>query len=210
MDNRKHLEQEDPDAASDFTGLVQPYLPLLRRLALRLTRRPADAEDLLQDVLLKLYRYRESVRRVQALKPWLIRAMYYHSVDRRRRAAPEAGFVSLQSAAAPADDDASECGNAWEPADQSPGPEDATQQAQLAESLARALQRLPDKQSSLVRMHEIEGLTVPEIAARTGIPLNSVKSSLKRARADLGRRVRHATDGNRGRTEVGLGHRAGR
>ncbi|MBI2384368.1 MAG: RNA polymerase sigma factor [Gammaproteobacteria bacterium] len=174
----------DPAATRDLMELVRPLLPLLRRVALRLTRRHADAEDLLQDVLLKLCANQERVRQVQALKPWLVRVLYYQFVDQRRRAAPESEFVSVYALGARGGDDA-DAEIVREPADEAPGPEAATHQSQLAALLASALRRLPEKQQRLVRLHELEGLTLPEIVEQTGIPLNTIKSCLKRARADL-------------------------
>jgi RNA polymerase sigma factor (sigma-70 family) len=78
-------------AAGRFERLVRPHLTLLYRLAYRYTGTREDAEDLLQDLMVKLYGRLDELEQVRDLKPWLMRALYNAFVDgvRRRQRIPQ-------------------------------------------------------------------------------------------------------------------------
>lgn len=174
--------QTSRPAQIEFTARVDPHLPLLKRFALRLTGNPHDSEDLVQDVLLKLFERAERMDEVEALQPWLMRVMYYHFIDRRRRNAPLADHVSIDDVAEP--EQGSGLGARWD-TDGAGVPEDLVDRLQVADAVTMAIGRLPEQQRVLVRLHDIEGLTLPEIAAHFGLSINTVKSSLSRARLRL-------------------------
>ena len=67
-----------------FEELVRPHLERLYRLAYRFTGQVADAEDLLQDVLIKLYERRDELTSIEDLGPWLSRVLYNRFVDKQR------------------------------------------------------------------------------------------------------------------------------
>lgn len=185
--------------------LLSPHLAVLKRLALRLTRNESDAEDLMQDVLLKLYQGQERVRQIEVLKPWLVRVMYHQFIDQKRHAKSGPIFLSVHQMASAGTDgnpEGDEMAIAWDQEDQAPGPEAVAYRDQLVGVVAEALQRLRPGQRALFLLHHYEGLTAPEIALQTGTPLNTVKSTLKRAHAGLrqdlqlarGRRAVRAAD----------------
>lgn len=169
----------------DLTVLLQPLIPGLRRFAVRLTRDSDDGEDLLQDVLLKVIAQPQRMQRVQALQPWLIRVMYHQFIDACRRNAPLRNARSL--AAYGEIEDAGSIDGAWAPADQhdEDAPERHLQRAQLQSTVRNAIRALPVIQQRLVALHELQGLSVLDIAAELGMPVNTVKSALSRARTRL-------------------------
>ena len=71
----------------NFEDLVRPHVEYLYRLAWRFTASVPDAEDLIQDVLLKLYPRTEEMLGIQRLRPWLARVLYHQYVDSVRRRA---------------------------------------------------------------------------------------------------------------------------
>lgn len=162
---------------------VRPYMPLLRRFALRLTRNHHDGEDLLQDVLIRLIEHRGRVGRVSQLQPWLMRVMYYRFIDHCRRACPLNGAVSLD------DVQSAEGGIAFaaeiHEAEVQDIPERLVQRLQESAAVTSAIGRLPRQQRAMVNLHDIQGLSLPEIAQRMGISVNTVKSGLMRARGSL-------------------------
>ena len=69
----------------EFTRSVRPHLPSLRRAALRLTRQPSAADDLVQDTLLRAFRFWDSYRADTQLRAWLLRIQRNAFVSQWRR-----------------------------------------------------------------------------------------------------------------------------
>ena len=68
-----------------FASLVQPHFAALYRVAMRLTRRRADAEDLVQDVCLRACSRLDDLGAVTNARAWLMRALYHLFIDATRR-----------------------------------------------------------------------------------------------------------------------------
>lgn len=154
-----------------FERAVGPDMDHLRRLATRLTGSPDDAEDLLQDLMLRLQPRMEEVVLLEKPRPWLSRVLYRLFVDewRRRRSGPGIdGGVDPDDAAT---DDLD--------------PENAFEQGLTRARLQVALDRLPAFQRELVIMHDVEGYTLVEVAEITSTPTGTLKSRLHRARSAL-------------------------
>ena len=73
-----------------FRRLIEPHTQALYRLAFRFTGRRADAEDLLQELLTRMYAKSARLANIDLLRPWLARALYNLFVDERRRNARSA------------------------------------------------------------------------------------------------------------------------
>src|SRR5882762_11464065 len=74
-------------AELNFDDLLRPQVEYLYRLAWRFTGSVADAEDLVQDVLLKLFPKTEELLEIERLRPWLARVLYNQYVDSVRQRA---------------------------------------------------------------------------------------------------------------------------
>src|SRR5947207_13761729 len=72
---------------SNFEGLLRPQVEYLYRLAWRFTGSVADAEDLVQDVLIKLFPRTRELLEIEKLRPWLARVLYNQYVDSVRKRA---------------------------------------------------------------------------------------------------------------------------
>ncbi len=157
--------------AKRFERAIEPCMDHLRRLAIRLTGSTDDAEDLLQDLMVRLHPRMEEVVALERPRPWLSRVLYRLFVDewRRRRSGPD-----IDASTEP--DDSADSG-AW--------PEDAFEQGLTRGRLQSALDRLPAFQRELVLMHDVEGYTLIEVAEITETPTGTLKSRLHRARAAL-------------------------
>jgi len=169
----------DENARAEFAELVKPHLESLYRLAYRLTGSAENAEDLVQDVLVKVFGRRDEITSIVAPRAWLCRILYNHFVDQARRLTRRRfRVVSLG---------ASEAGSVPGVALQSDLPDPAQQAAAEFDirALRVALDRLSLEHRSVVLMHDAEGYKLAEIHTITGIPVGTLKSRLHRARARL-------------------------
>lgn len=156
-----------------FTALVTPHLDRLYRLAYRLTGRRADAEDLFQDVLGKLYDRRKELSSIRDLSPYVGRVMYNQFVDDRRRYAR----VPLRLVTDEVDVGAM-------PATE-PSPEQSAERDRSRRAVEAALARLSEEHRMVVLLADAEGYRLAEIEALTAVPIGTLKSRLHRARARL-------------------------
>jgi RNA polymerase sigma factor (sigma-70 family) len=165
-------------AELNFEDLLRPQVDYLYRLAWRFTGSVADAEDLVQDVLIKLFPRTDELLDIERLRPWLARVLYRQFVDSVRRQA-RSPIVELAQGAEPEDN----------PLDAMPalndGPEGEAERSGLRERLLRALDRLNAEQRAVVTMHDVEGYSLEELETMLETPLGTLKSRLHRARQRL-------------------------
>ena len=172
----------DPTAA-EFEALIRPHLDRLYRLAYRLTLTVADAQDLVQDVLVKLYPRRDELSSIIDLKPWLSRVLYNQFVQQTRRYRSQRLRVVMEAEGDPMD---SLAGPGEDPAEEVVRSFDIRQ-------VRNALAALSEDHRTVLLMHDAEGYKLEEIQIITGVPLGTIKSRLHRARARLRELV--STDG---------------
>jgi RNA polymerase sigma-70 factor, ECF subfamily len=147
-------------------------LPRLRRFALALTGRPAEADDLVQDTVERALRNLDRFTPGTRMDSWLFRIAQNIWIDRLRAAKVRAGTVDLEEAA-----------NA---------PFDGTRAAEAYTLLGRtirALGELPAEQREVVALVLIEGIPYREAAEILDVPIGTVTSRLARAREALAARV---------------------
>lgn len=173
------LHRHKPDA---FETLLRPHLDALYRLAYRFTGNPADAEDLVQDVLIKLYPRRAELASIEQLRPWLARVLYRQFVDNGRRHA-RSPFASLQQTR-DSDQLAPEDPLAALP-DPAPGPEEMAVLHAGHLCLQQALDSLGADHRLVLMLHDVEGYTLNELETLLETPLGTLKSRLHRARRQL-------------------------
>jgi RNA polymerase sigma-70 factor (ECF subfamily) len=165
-------------AASKFEDILRPHVEYLYRLAWRFTGNKADAEDLVQEVLLKLYPRAQELFDIEQLRPWLARVLYHQYVDlvRRRARSP----IADSSVGTEGNDD---------PLDGLPtseeGPEEHAERGQWHERILWALDQLNPDQRAVVAMHDIEGYSLEELETILETPIGTLKSRLHRARDRL-------------------------
>ena len=161
------------NSANDFESLMAPHIERLYRLAYRFCGAAQPAEDLVQDLLLKLYPKRQELLQVETLGPWLARALYNHFVDTTRREirSPTHGAVDVELLVAMPSADA--------------GPELELEQTQVQRQLQQAMGRLNPDQRALVTLHDIEGYTLQELESMLETPIGTLKSRLHRGRQQL-------------------------
>jgi RNA polymerase sigma-70 factor (ECF subfamily) len=185
-DERPHTPAADTDdlavvravLAGDtnaFSAIDRKYRRRLYVLIRHIIRNDRDAEDLVQDTLLKAFRALESFKPEYSFEKWLFKIASNTCIDylRRARFAPE----SLQL------DDSDNDEPPRQVADpNSPRPDEVLEHAERQEILRAAIASLPDKYRTVIYLrHELE-LDYNEIAVRLNVPLGTVKAHLFRAR----------------------------
>ena len=162
-----------------FEALIEPHVEHLYRLAYRLTRQESASEDLVQDVLIKLFRIQAQVASLDRPRPWIARVLYREYVDRwrRERLAP-LNLSELEN-----DEDGNDAAN--QEVDPRANPEQAAIDLQLSEKLMTALERLSDEHRTVLMFHDVEGYTMEELCTVLSLPLGTVKSRIHRARGRL-------------------------
>ena len=166
-------------AAAEFERLMREHVPALYRSAYRWTGEVDRAEDLVQQLLVRLYPRLAELRELDRVRPWALRVMYRIFVDelRRERASP-VQFGVEAALDVPTDED-----EGW--LDPGPGPAELVDQQFTQERLLRAWERLAEDHRVVLSLHDIEDYSLPELAQIMDIPLGTLKSRLHRARARL-------------------------
>ena len=178
----------------EFAGAALSHIDSLYGMALRLTRRAADAEDLVQDTYLKAFRSAHQFEAGTNLKAWLFTIL--HNTFRNNRRHDGRSPVDVDS-------DVVERAANEGPADQSP--EQLLTRQSLDADLQAALDALPDAFRQAVWLRDVEELSYGEIARVLDVPLGTVMSRISRGRRALsdGLRARRA----RAVAPVGIGTR---
>jgi RNA polymerase sigma-70 factor, ECF subfamily len=170
-----------------FEQQVLPHIDAAFNLARWLTRNDHDAEDVVQDAMLRAYRHFESLR--GEARPWLlaiVRNASFSWIQRNRPAevAPSLDAEATEAATAPAD-----------------GPEALLARELDRRMLNEAIAALPLQFREVLILRELEDLSYREIARIADVPIGTVMSRLARARRLLAESVRVITLASRLQTE---------
>jgi RNA polymerase sigma-70 factor (ECF subfamily) len=169
---------------ANFERDAMQYAPQLYTAAMRMTRNPADAEDLVQETFLKAYRAYHTFAEGTNLKAWLYRILtntYINRYRRERRRPSETDLGDLEDLylyrRIGADQAAAASGSA----------EDAVLSGLVEADIKRAVEDLPEAFRLPVLLADLEGFAYKEIAEIMDIPIGTVMSRLHRGRKALQR-----------------------
>ena len=167
-----------------FEALVLRYQDRVYNLALRLTRRPEEAEDVTQEAFIKAYKALPAFAGRSGFYTWLFRITFNAAHSRLRSLGRRRAREKVVPMGAPLTDDEGPDAPA-EPASPDPGPAEAVETRDSAERVRRAIDSLEPANRAVVVLREMEGLSYDEIADVTGSTRAAVKSRLHRARLSL-------------------------
>lgn len=170
------------DSGSDpFTAEALSYVDSLYGAALRLTRNPADAEDLVQDTYLKAFRSSTQFEPGTNLKAWLFTILHNTFLNVRRHDGRNPVDVDSEAVEQAADRRPSQ-----------PTPEQLLTRAALDADLQAALDSLPETFRQAVWLRDVEEFSYAEIAEMTQVPIGTVMSRISRGRRMLYERIAKA------------------
>jgi RNA polymerase sigma-70 factor (ECF subfamily) len=172
---------EDRDAEPDFPAVYRAEFGWVLHTLRRLGVAQAELEDVAHDVFVAVYRHFGELDRTRPVRPWLFGFAYRIASDHKKLARHR------RETSADAD-----------PADRAPLPDAQLDDERLRRRLLAALDAMDFDKRSLVVMHDLEGIAVPEIAKLLGVPLNTAYSRLRLARADFEKQLQRVTGGSRG------------
>jgi RNA polymerase sigma-70 factor (ECF subfamily) len=158
------------DASDPFAAEALRFVDALYRAALRLTRQPSDAEDLVQDTYVRALRFKRQFEPGTNLKAWLYTILHNTWRNSRRQAGRspiEVDSEVVEQAAAPGEPDT---------------PESALLRATLDADLQAALDGLPAAFREAVWLRDVDEFTYAEIASMLDIPIGTVMSRISRGR----------------------------
>lgn len=147
--------------------------------ALRLTRNPDDADDLVQDTYVKAFKSADSFKQGSNLRAWLFTILHNHFLNDRRHANANPVDTDTDVVERVAFDQAS--------ADRSA--EDALVQQATAEQVRQALDMVPENFREAVWLRDAEGFSYVEIAGMLKVPVGTVMSRISRGRRLLAKRL---------------------
>jgi len=180
------LRRRDPAAAE---RLVASFGERAYRLALRITRNAADAEEVVQDAFCSVIRKIETFRGDSAFRSWLYRVVSNAAYQKLRGTARRRGELSLDEVL-PGFRENGE--HAESIVDWSPAVDDPSRRTELRVALTAAIADLPADYQPVVLLHDVEGLSTADIAAALRLSIANVKSRLHRARLFLRKRLAEA------------------
>lgn len=169
----KSIAQGDEAA---FARLFDAWRDKLFFFTLRITQSHQQAEDLVQDVFLKLWLNRSSLGGIENFRAWLYRVIQNQAISGLRRMALETSVLAKLK---------KENIGSGEPADE------ILLQKQLQQKLHEAINQLPPRQKEIYTLTRIDGLKQEEVASRLNISISTVQNhmteALRRLRLILGK-----------------------
>lgn len=142
---------------------ILPLKNIMYRLALRITLSSQEAEDVVQDVIIKLWNMRDRLAEVDNLEAFALRMTRNLALDRQRMRVNQSESLDLAAE------------------EQQPDDDNADRQEQV-ESIRAVMRLLPEKQRSVMQLRDFEGYSYKEIADILSISEDQVKISIFRAR----------------------------
>lgn len=173
----------DPQA---WESVVRQHHSRVYNLAYRFTGRFDEAEDLTQDIFLKIYRTLNSYRAESgALITWLTRVARNHLIDHYRKFKAERAQTDSLDVE-------------YERVEENPAryasPREALEKRELSEWIHGALLKMSEDLREAVVLRDLEGFSYEEVAEMLNVPVGTVKSRINRGRAELARSLARIKD----------------
>ena len=185
----ERLRERDELAVAELSAL---YGHRIFQLAFRYLRNHEDAEEVVQDVLLKVSRKIDAFRGDSALSSWIFRITFNTAMSRLRRTRAMRNAEVTEIEIGVANDEAP---LAFDPADWSNMADESMLKTQLRERLAAAVDELPRIYREPVILRDLNGLSTEEASTRLRVKDQTLKSRLHRGRVLLRAQLKDFADG---------------
>ena len=176
------LEQAKAGNLRAFEELVSSYEKKIYNYCLRMTNSREDAEDLTQEVFVRVYKNIKSFKGGSQLSTWIYRIAHNICIDRYRKS--KASVVSLNQPKGEDDEREIDLPSG------SPSPEEHVIRSEQQKLLLNCISRLKPEYQTVIILRDIQHFSYEEIAGILNLPLGTVKSHINRARAALRDAVR--------------------
>jgi RNA polymerase sigma-70 factor (ECF subfamily) len=159
-----------------YHSLTRRHLPAMLGLARRILGNAADAEDVAQEAMLRVWTHAPRWQPLAAFRTWLTRVVVNLCLDRKRRAA----WVDLEAAG--------------EIVDPSPGADERAETDERDRLLSAAVAELPDRQRAAIVLTYSEGMSNAQVAEVLDTTVSAVETLLVRGKQNLRRALRGVID----------------
>jgi RNA polymerase sigma-70 factor (ECF subfamily) len=169
------LTRQELKKQEDFNDEIIPHLDALYNFGLRLTADPNDAEDLVQDTIVKAYRFFSSYEKGTNAKAWLFRILKNSYINNYRKKSKKPSEVDYDEVASFYESIRAE---RTETSDL----EDKMFRDLIDDDLSKALNSIPEDFRTVVLLCDVEDFTYEEIANMLDVPIGTIRSRLHRGR----------------------------
>jgi RNA polymerase sigma-70 factor, ECF subfamily len=169
------LTQKEIKKQQDFNDEILPHLDALYNFALRLTTDPNDAEDLVQDTIVKAFRFFSSYEKGTNAKAWLFRILKNSYINSYRKKSSKPQEIDYDEVATFYETIRAE---RTETSDL----EDKMFRELIDDDITKALDEIPEDFRTVVLLCDVEDFTYEEIANMLDVPIGTIRSRLHRGR----------------------------
>ena len=178
MDEEMLIRRAARGDAQAFNELMAAQERRMYAVALRMFGAKEDAEDCMQEAMLRIYRAIGSFKAQSSFSTWVYRVTMNTCLDelRRRKNRPNTSLDGLLDAG-------------WSPADERDTPEQHAVRAEAREGIQRFIQELPEDMRAAVVLRDIQGLSYEAIAQALNANVGTIKSRISRGREKLREKI---------------------
>lgn len=169
------LTKEEIQKQEDFEEEIIPHLDAMYNFALRLTSDPSDAEDLVQDTIVKAFRFFSSYEKGTNAKAWLFRILKNSYINNYRKKSKQPNQVDYDEVSTFYETIRAERTDTSDL-------EDKMFRDLIDDDISKALEELPEDFRTVVLLCDVEDFTYEEIANMLDVPIGTIRSRLHRGR----------------------------
>ena len=171
----QEIDQNDLKKQTDFRREMLPHLDALYNFALHLSNDHEDAEDLVQDTMVKAYRFFSSYEKGTNAKAWLYRVLKNSFINRYRKTSKQPIQVDYDEISTFYETVRSEQSETTDM-------QELMYRELMGDEITKALEKLPEDFRTVVILCDIDGFTYEEIANMLDVPIGTIRSRLHRGR----------------------------
>ncbi len=174
IDENKLIERASGGDPAAFNRLMEIHEKRMYAVALRMCGNREDAQDCLQEAMLRVYRAISNFKGQSSFGTWVYRITMNTCLDELRRKKNKQN-TSLDNM----------LDQGWAPTDESSSPEKKVMQNEMRQSIANSIRDLPEDMRSAIIMRDVHGYSYDEIADMLNVNVGTIKSRISRGREKL-------------------------
>ena len=183
IDEKKLIERASSGDPSAFNRLMEQHEHRMYAVALRMCANREDAQDCLQEAMLRVYRAIGSFKGQSSFSTWIYRITMNTCLDelRRRKNRQNTSLDGLLDMG-------------WAPVDGGSGPEKQALMREVREKMNGAIRELPDDMRAAIVLRDVQGFSYDEIAQMLEINVGTIKSRISRGREKLREKLKEYSE----------------